>query len=239
MSPPSTSDLAAFREALASRLDESVRSAVMPQPTPEESPPQEAPEDPTDLLHDVTVIAQARNLYIVAHNAHGILLIDQHVAHERILYDHLSNRKGELQVQRLMMPFTLNLGRREAMVLANKLDDIRSLGFDIEPFGKDSFVVRGIPALIAEKNYEEILRDTIEELTELTLAKRLVVQREAVLTTSACKMAIKAGDRLSPDEMVRLIADLRKTSNPYLCPHGRPIVVCISNRELDKMFGRA
>jgi len=242
MNAPSTADLAAFRGALAAKLDESVRSAVMPRPSSEDGaqPRSEEPVgDPGDMLHDVTVIAQARNMYIIAHNAHGILLIDQHVAHERILYDHLTNRKGELQVQRLMMPFTLNLGRREAMVLANKLDDIRSLGFDIEPFGKDSFVVRGIPALIAEKNYEEILRDTIEELTELTLAKRLVVQREAVLTTSACKMAIKAGDRLSPDEMARLVGDLRKTSNPYLCPHGRPIVVCISNRELDKMFGRA
>lgn len=242
MNAPSTADLAAFRGALAAKLDESVRAAVMPQPASEEGAqptPEEPADDPGDMLHDVTVIAQARNMYIIAHNAHGILIIDQHVAHERILYDYLTNRKGELQVQRLMMPFTLNLGRREAMVLANKLDDIRSLGFDIEPFGKDSFVVRGIPALIAEKNYEEILRDTIEELTELTLAKRLVVQREAVLTTSACKMAIKAGDRLSPDEMARLVADLRKTSNPYLCPHGRPIVVCISNHELDKMFGRA
>jgi len=177
-------------------------------------------------------------MYIVAQSPQGIMLIDQHVAHERVLYDQLSDMGREVQAQRLVVPLTLSLGRREALVLENKLDDLRSLGFEMEPFGKDTFVVRAVPALIAEKNYEQILRDTIEELTELTLARRLMIQREAVITTTACKMAVKAGDRLSLEEMTRLVADLRQTSNPYLCPHGRPIVVCISNRDLDKMFGR-
>lgn len=233
-------DMAAFREALATRIEQSAGIQTMPA-TLGTAPDQSADEpsaDPGDMLADVAVIAQARNMYIVGQNAHGILLIDQHVAHERILFDRLSQQGTEVQIQRLMMPFTLNLSRRQSMVLDTKLADLQSLGFDIEPFGKDTFVVRGIPAMIAEKNYEQILRDTIEELTELTLAKRLVVQREAIITTTACKMAVKAGDRLSTDEMVRLIADLRRTSNPYLCPHGRPIVVCLSNRDLDKMFGR-
>jgi DNA mismatch repair protein MutL len=66
----------------------------------------------------------------------------------------------------------------------------------------------------------------------------LIVQRDAIITTTACKMAVKAGDRLAPEEMIRLIEDLRHTSNPYLCPHGRPIVVCFTNRDLDKLFGR-
>lgn len=233
-------DMAAFREALATRIEQSagIQTAPYTIGTAPEQAGEESYADPGDMLADVTVLAQARNMYIVGQNAHGILLIDQHVAHERILFDRLSQQGSEIQIQRLMMPFTLNLGRRQSMVLDTKLADLQSLGFDIEPFGKDTFVVRGIPAMIAEKNYEQILRDTIEELTELTLAKRLVVQREAIITTTACKMAVKAGDRLSMDEMVRLIADLRRTSNPYLCPHGRPIVVCLSNRELDKMFGR-
>ena len=225
--PASSLDLEAFRGALAARMSQ---------------PPQGLPESPAgedgDLLSGASVLVQARNMYIVAQGPKGILLLDQHIVHERILYDQLANAGGDMEVQRLMMPFTLSLGRREALVLENKLDDLRSLGFDIEPFGKDAFVVRAVPALIAEKNYEQILRDTIEELTELTLAKRLMIHREAVLATSACKMAVKAGDRLSYDEMARLLSDLRQTSNPYLCPHGRPIVVCISNRDLDKMFGR-
>ena len=224
--PGSSLDLEAFRGALAARMSR---------------PPEELPEpagDDGDLLSGASVLVQARNMYIVAQSPKGILLLDQHIVHERILYDQLANADGDIEVQRLMMPFTLSLGRREALVLENKLDDLQSLGFDIEPFGKDAFVVRAVPAVIAEKNYEQILRDTIEELTELTLAKRLMIHREAVLATSACKMAVKAGDRLSYDEMARLVSDLRQTSNPYLCPHGRPIVVCISNRDLDKMFGR-
>ena len=220
-------DLEAFRGALAAR---------MAQP-PEEVQNAEAVDD-GDLLSGASVLVQARNMYIVAQSPKGILLLDQHIVHERILYDQLANAEGDMEVQRLMMPFTLSLGRRAALVLENKLDDLQSLGFEIEPFGKDAFVVRAVPALIAEKNYEQILRDTIEELTELTLAKRLMIHREAVLATSACKMAVKAGDRLSYDEMARLVSELRQTSNPYLCPHGRPIVVCISNRDLDKMFGR-
>jgi len=236
----STPDLAAFRGALAARLEQKSESLPqMEQAAAPDTAPVESLGNQSDLLSGASVLVQARNMYIVAQSPQGVLLIDQHVAHERVLYDQLANMGGDVQVQRLMMPLTLALGRREALVLENKLEDLRSLGFDIEPFGKDTFVVRSVPALIAEKNYEQILRDTIEELTELTLAKRLMVQREAILATTACKMAVKAGDHLSPEEMVRLVAELRHTSNPYLCPHGRPIVVCITNRELDKMFGRA
>jgi DNA mismatch repair protein MutL len=238
--PASPLDLEAFRDVLGQRLQHQTDAAVAGQIMPAtESAETQAGVETGDLLAGAIVLAQARNLYIVGQSPQGVLLIDQHVAHERILFDQLSNAGAELQVQRLMMPFTLALGRREALVLENKLEDLGSLGFEIEPFGKDTFVVRSVPALIAEKNYEQILRDTIEELTELTLARRLMIHREAVLTTTACKMAVKAGERLSLDEMTRLLVDLKQTSNPYLCPHGRPIVVCISNRDLDKMFGRA
>jgi DNA mismatch repair protein MutL len=241
-SPAATTlDLEAFRSALADRLQPDTQPLHSPGQHTDSVPAAESAEpiaDASDPLSGVVVLAQARNMYIVAQGPAGIVLIDQHVAHERVLFDQLSGLGGHIEVQRLVMPLTLDLGHREAMVLQSKLDDLGALGFDIEPFGKDAFVLRAVPALIAEKNYEQILRDTIEELTELTVSKRLMVQREAVLVTTACKMAVKAGDRLSLDEMVRLVAELRRTSNPYLCPHGRPVVVCISNRELDKMFGR-
>jgi DNA mismatch repair protein MutL len=240
------SDLQLFREALASRTSSSdvlsdadlSFSTTVSMSKLEDSGTEEVISTDTDLLADAVVLAQARNTYIIAQSPAGILLIDQHVAHERILFEKLSKSEGEVPVQRLVMPLTLSLGRREALVAENKLEDLRSLGFDMEPFGKDTFLVRSVPAVIAEKNYEQILRDTIEELTELTVAKRLLVQREAIITTTACKMAVKAGERLSLDEMAHLLAELRHTSNPYLCPHGRPIIVCFTNRDLDKMFGR-
>lgn len=238
--PASDLDLEAFRSALAQRVGQSdaaeLADVIVTTPEPVSPADTSAQNDP---LAGAVVLAQARNMYIVLQSPAGLVLVDQHVAHERVLYDQLTGGEGGVEIQRLMIPLTLELGRREALVLESKLADITALGFEIESFGKDTFVVRAVPTLIAEKDYEQILRDTIEELTELTVAKRLMVHREAVLTTTACKMAVKAGDRLSFEEMARLVSELKKTSNPYLCPHGRPIVVCISNRELDKMFGRA
>lgn len=240
----SSLDLESFRQALQSRFERPVVSMDVPTSDPDATPvpaeePALVPTDPNDFLAGAVVIGQARNMYILAQSPTGVLLIDQHVAHERVIYDQLSGMKGRMTMQRLMMPLTMMFGHREALVLENKLEEMRALGFDIEPFGKDTFVVRTIPALIAEKNYEQILRDTVEELAELTASRRLLVQRDAIITTTACKMAVKAGDRLAPEEMIRLIDDLRKTSNPYLCPHGRPIVVCFTNHDLDKLFGRA
>lgn len=239
----SMGDIESFRDALASRMSESNDPRMLEVQSPGEKNPFTPTENSggrRDILEGAVVLAQARNMYIVAQSPSGVLLIDQHVAHERILHDQLSGSAGsEVQVQRLVMPITLDLGKRESLVLENKIADLRSLGFDIEPFGKEAFVVRAVPVMIAGKNCERILRDTIEELTELTLAKRLIVHRDAIITTTSCKMAVKAGERLSYEEMSRLVAELRQTSNPYLCPHGRPIVVCFSNHDLDKMFGRA
>jgi DNA mismatch repair protein MutL len=236
----SMADLEAFREALATRLGSSAApNSEMPGAVGRDEGSASGETDVrTDLLAGAVVLAQARNMYIVAQSPAGVLIIDQHVAHERILHDQLSGTTGEVQVQRLVMPITLDLGKREALVMETKLPDLRAMGFDIEPFGREAFVVRSVPVIIAKRNCEQILRDTIEELTELTLAKRLIVQRDAIITTTSCKMAVKAGERLSMEEMARLVAELRQTSNPYLCPHGRPIVVCFSNRDLDKMFGR-
>lgn len=242
--PPVTSelDMGPFHDALTARI-QATDSPFAPGPAPHPVDVASAVPDPftdeRELLAGAIVLAQARNMYIVGQSPSGILLIDQHVAHERVLYERLSSAKAVTDVQRLIAPVTLSLGKREALVVENKIQDIQSLGFDIEPFGKDAFVVRGVPAIIANRNYERILMDTIDELTELTLARRLMIHKDGIITTTACKMAIKAGERMSMDEMVRLVSDLKATKNPYLCPHGRPIVICISNRELDKMFGRA
>ncbi|MDH7482464.1 MAG: DNA mismatch repair endonuclease MutL [Armatimonadota bacterium] len=233
-----TDELEEFRKSLTAKLEQQKEELFVPQITQEGVTQEQETAAQINPLEGAEVLAQARNLYIVAQSSAGILLIDQHVAHERILYDQLSNMYSKVHAQRLIVPLTLNLGHREALVLEHKLDDFRALGFEIESFGKDSFIVRSIPAIIVDKNYEQVLKDMIEELTELTITRRLLVRREALITTSACKMAIKAGDKLSHEEMVRLISDLKHTSNPYLCPHGRPIVVCLSNHDLDKMFGR-
>jgi DNA mismatch repair protein MutL len=163
--PSGVLDLEAFRNALAARMDlvsEPGPAALVPsaeQNLLPAAPPEDILHENRDLLKDAVVLAQARNMYIVAQSPSGILLVDQHVAHERVLVDRLSAGKRTDHVQRLVIPITLSLGRREALVLENKLEEMQSIGFEIEPFGRDTFAVRSVPAMAAGKKSEQVLRD--------------------------------------------------------------------------------
>ena len=199
-------------------------------------------------LSSLRVLAQTRNMYILAQTDKALVLIDQHIAHERVLYEQLlagaEGAGGGVPTQRLMLPFTLELSKREALVIEKRLDDLRQAGFDLEPFGGDSFVVRSVPASVAQKHLkaqggpEEVLREIVDELVEKTVSRRLLLPAEEVLITASCKMAVKAGDPLSFEEMNALVSDLLKSDNPYTCPHGRPIIVELPNGDLDRKFGR-
>lgn len=199
------------------------------------------PKPFADQLREFRVLGQARNTYIIALTPNGIAVIDQHVAHERVLYERLTVQRfsNGIPVQHLAIPITVQLARREALLLEEHCDSFTRAGWDIAPFGKDSFVVRSIPAMLVRKPYEQILRDMIDELVNQTVSRRLLVQQEHVTITNACKLAVKAGDPMEMEEMVGLLAQLAETENPYLCPHGRPIVVMIPFHELDKQFKRA
>lgn len=212
--------------------------SAVPADTLEERP---RPRPFAEQLREFRVLGQARNTYIIALTPDGIAVIDQHVAHERVLYERLTVKRfaNGIPVQRLVMPLTLDLGRREAMLLSEHCAGFEAAGWEIAPFGGESFVVRAIPAMLVNKPYEQILRDMIEELVNQTVSRRLLVQRDHVTITNACKMAVKAGDPLSIEEMTGLLEQLAETENPYLCPHGRPIVVKIGFHELDKQFKRS
>ncbi len=199
------------------------------------------PKPFADQLREFRVLGQARNTYIIALTPNGIAVIDQHVAHERVLYERLTVQRfsNGIPVQRLAIPITVQLPRREALLLEEHCNSFTRAGWDIAAFGKDSFVVRSIPAMLVRKPYEQILRDMIDELVNQTVSRRLLVQQEHVTITNACKLAVKAGDPMEMEEMVGLLAQLAETENPYLCPHGRPIVVTIPFHELDKQFKRA
>jgi DNA mismatch repair protein MutL len=192
-------------------------------------------------LESLQVLAQTRNMYIVAQTQNSLVLIDQHIAHERIIYERLlTGRNGGLPIQHLIVPITLDLGRREALVVQGRLAELKKAGFDIESFGGDSFVVRSMPAPIAQRaRPDAVIRSIIDEMVEATVSRKLLVPAEEVLITASCKMAVKAGDPLSLPEMKALLADLLLCENPYTCPHGRPIIIEMSNTELDRKFGRA
>jgi DNA mismatch repair protein MutL len=192
------------------------------------------------LLDGLRIIGQSMNTFIIAETNHGLVIIDQHVAHERILYEYLCGLKGPtaIEKQALLVPQTLNLDRRSAVLLKDRLHEITAVGFELEPFGGESYVIRAVPAAIKGKDPVKILTDLVDELVEASVTRRLVPTREQIWITSSCKMAVKAGDPLSHAEMEKLIYDLATTENPYLCPHGRPITITLSRDALLRMFKR-
>ncbi len=214
------------------------------QPKEEVDEPLRMPEAPrpfAELLREYQVLGQLQDTYIIAKTPAGIAVIDQHVAHERVIYERLTvsrNRNG-MASQLLNPPVTITLERREALLLAEHTHSFKASGWEVEKFGGDSFVVRAIPASLSNKPYEQMLRDMVDELVNQSVTRRLLVQQDHVLITNACKMAVKAGDPLTIGEMTELLQQLSETENPYLCPHGRPIVVTIGLNDLEKLFKRA
>lgn len=194
----------------------------------------------TVALTGIRIIGQAKNTYIIAECDDGILVIDQHVAHERVLYDRLIKPDPERSpaIQLLVTPISLSLSARESAIVRQRLDQLRQSGFDVEEFGRDTFILRGVPPSLKPSEAESTLRDIIAELVDLSVARHLIVRPDQVLITVACKMALKAGKKLSEKEMTQLIDDLLKCENPFVCPHGRPIMVSLSSWELDRKFRR-
>lgn len=192
------------------------------------------------LLDDLQILGQVRNTYIVASTRQGLALIDQHVAHERVLYEQLCYKRGALPIpkQHLLTPETLQLSRRDALLLQEKLPELEAIGFELEPFGVDTYLIRAVPAAL-KGDPVQTLRDIVDELVELSVSKRLPVAREQIWITTSCKLAVKAGDPLSMPEMRKLIEDLARTENPYLCPHGRPITIILAWQEIERKFKRS
>jgi DNA mismatch repair protein MutL len=187
------------------------------------------------------VLWQIHDTYILAETRTGLLIIDQHSAHERILFEELMLRFGEggASSQRLLFPITLRLSPAEFAVMNTSLSFFERAGFEVEPFGGRTMIVNAAPNPHAYFNAERCLRDMIGELTtgsDLTRAAR--TQHERIAKTFACKAAIKAGQSLSQGEMHDLFERLFTTELPYHDVHGRPTVIRLSVAELERRFGR-
>jgi DNA mismatch repair protein MutL len=167
------------------------------------------------------------------------MIIDQHVAHERILYERaIANFENSLpSSQQLLFAETVELGASDYSLVKELLPHLERIGFDLKPFGKNTVVIEGIPADVKVGNERKILQDVLDEFKNNENAGISDV-RDNLAKSFACKAAIKAGDRLTTSEMVALIEHLFLTKMPYVCPHGRPVIVKIPLEELDKRFGR-
>lgn len=186
---------------------------------------------------EIYPIGQVDKCYIIAQDGTGLYLIDQHAAHERILYDRFARRAAEIPSQQLLVHPILSFDADEAAFVEEHLETFRSLGFDMVASGAQEFRLSEVPSDIEEHEAE----DTIREILTLVHANRQVSAEElrhACLATTACRAAIKSGEELNLKQMQLLLEELAHTDRPYTCPHGRPTILKFSSDELAKMFKR-
>jgi len=218
-------------------------SALHSQTLPAFKPGNEGPEiqnSRVTLRLKLKVIGQIMGTYIIAEGDKGLILIDQHAAHERIVYEALKKRYQSLgvQSQSLAVPETLELNFKEADALSSILEDLKALGMVIEPFGETTFVIKAVPVMIDGKE----LKPVILEIIEAALVKKNQFSKEdwleECLILMACHKAIRANLSLGPVEIEKLLMDLEQCENPRHCPHGRPIVITWSKNQIEKLFKR-
>jgi len=178
--------------------------------------------------------------YLITENEDGVVIIDQHALHERILYEQLREKvlAGNLEKQRLLVPEPVSLTPAEAAAALEAKEVLAQLGIEIEPFGGDTILVSTYPAMLANFDPHEVLRQIIEQwMTGGNVPQRRDLLDE-MLHMISCKAAIKAGDRLTPDEITSLLAQRHCYQDTHHCPHGRPTALVFTREELDKRFKR-
>jgi DNA mismatch repair protein MutL len=200
----------------------------------------EEPAAPIDLGDlQGRVIGQYRLSYILLDISGGLRLVDQHVAHERVLYDRYWARLEQHlpASQQLLTPILYEAGAAECAALESHLDELRGVGFDIERFSGNSFAIAAVPAELVRGDVEAFLRKLIDASME-EKSSHLTRVRERICASLACQAAIKVHRPLGGEEMARLVAELLRSSNPYACPHGRPIIVDIKHLDIERHFHR-
>ena len=185
-------------------------------------------------------VTQVSNSYVVAQNAEGLVLVDQHAAHERIRYFELLDQYStqNKNVQPLLMPEELELTLDEAGTLKENMNILEELGFEIEEGPGNSLVLYAVPATLSSEDISEVIHGVLSDIGHEKRPSNLQGRKEMVLHYMACRSAIKFGQKLSIDEMDALLKQLDEIDRPYTCPHGRPTMIKLTFDELERMFGR-
>jgi DNA mismatch repair protein MutL len=183
-------------------------------------------------------VGQVASAYLVAEGPDGLYLVDQHAAHERILFERfMAQRTGAIPAQSLLQPVPVQLTPASARLLEEQLPTLAGLGFQIEAFGPHTFLVRALPALLSGGDPEGAVRALVEDFEEDETP--LQAELEARLIARVCKRAaVKAGQSLSAEEQRELLQDLEGCQAPRTCPHGRPTMIHLSVDLLERQFGR-
>ena len=198
-----------------------------------------APAQPRPA-QDFKFIGILGRLYILMENAGGLVLVDQHAAHERILFEEMLRRmEGQgVPAQRLLLPITLQVAPKDADWLRENLDALSRTGIGLEPFGPGTFKIDVLPQFLSANDPPQLLRDIIDELREASQQTSKLRLGEHMIAKTVCRHAVKANDILREPECLRLVQDLLACELPYCCPHGRPTMIQVSYAELEKKFGR-
>lgn len=185
-------------------------------------------------------IAHLHNIYILSETRNGIILVDAHAAHERIIYERLKqqSQEGKVASQPLLLPIKINVSQAEADLCEQVSETINEMGFDLTRSGLETILIRSLPVIIGNSDAETLIRDILADLTQHGMSQRLEEQSNRVLATVACHSAVRAHRRLSIDEMNALLRDMEQTERSGQCNHGRPTWVELSTRDLDKFFLR-
>ena len=185
-------------------------------------------------------MGQIHNSYILCESDTGLILIDQHAAHERVLYEQLKRRLKGLAgaAQKLLVPETMELGYREAGIVEKLIEDFYQLGLEVEPFGGNTFVVKSVPALLSGRETAPLIIEIVEKLAAVGFSRGLGESLDACLQIMACHGAIRANQALSGKQIRGLLNQMDQCDNPSHCAHGRPTWIHWTLRSLEKSFHR-
>ncbi|MFQ6121783.1 MAG: DNA mismatch repair endonuclease MutL [Dehalococcoidales bacterium] len=200
------------------------------------TPPSETPQTMAASLPVLRVLGQLMSSYIIAEGPDGLYLIDQHAAHERILFEQVNQQRSrqEIEVQGLLEPATFEVNPKQDEVLKSRYTDLAEFGFSIEPFGNRTYLIRTVPHLLSSKDWARTLRELLDSFSGESESG----WREEIATSIACHGAVRVGQVLTDDEMRELVRQLEQVATPHTCPHGRPVMIHLSSGQLRREFRR-
>jgi DNA mismatch repair protein MutL len=180
------------------------------------------------------------NLYLVAETDDGIMIVDQHALHERVMYEQLHQRftAGPLESQRLLLPETIRVSPDQLGLMESHAELLGQLGIEVSPFGSDSLALHAVPAILREVDAASFLRDLLDRLAQNDAPRQTEALVHELLDMMACKAAVKAGDRLTQQEIDALMEQRHLVEKSSSCPHGRPTMLRFTKAELNRQFKR-
>ncbi len=193
-----------------------------------------------DQIADLKPLGQVSSSFIVAVNGGGLWLVDQHVAHERVLFEqHLSARHaGKIEAQRMLMPMVIELSPRQIVIFEKIAEELAANGFEVEPMGPRSVAIQAVPAGIVAGDAEKLLTEILDGIERENAAISIETLQAKIAASTACHAAIKVNMPLDQTKMEWLLGELAKTDCPMSCPHGRPVVLRYSVKEIERAFQR-